>query len=276
VDAAGNLYATSPDHIVVKGVPVFASGSDSRLVNVSVRATLIGQQPVIASFDLRGSDNAVLLRGIGPGLQRFLPGTTVAANPRLDLFDSYGARLGSNDGWGGGSALTDTFALAGAFPLASGSTDAALLRTVSGRNTVHFSTTTTDGIGLLEVFDVNFAPPSGIIHLSARHLLGRGGDLTVGFTIAGPTAKNVLVRGVGPLSNFALKVFSRDGLEFARNNESPPVLTTVFTRVGAPPLAIGTKEVALLLTLRPGVYTAVLAGIVSESGESMMEIYDVP
>jgi sugar lactone lactonase YvrE len=288
VDAAGNLYVTSPDHIVAKGGPIFTSDTDSQLVNVSVRATLLGQQPLIASFDLRGTDNAVLLRGIGPGLQPFLPGTPVTGNPRLDLFDSYGARLGSNESWGGGSALSDTFAHAGAFPLASGSTDAALVRTVSGRNTVHFSSAT-NGIGLLEVFDVSFAKPSGIIHLSARQVLAAGTDpaLVVGFTINGRMARTVLIRGLGPglglaaatvgaLTDPRLNVFRQDGQEFARNDDWPSVLTSVFTRVAAPPLAAGSKDAALLLTLRPGAYTAVLNGAGGGSGEAMIEIYDAP
>jgi hypothetical protein len=288
VDAAGNLYGTSPNHTVSKGVPIFDDNPDSRLANISVRATLLGTQPLVASFEIRGSGQSVLLRGIGPGLQPFIPGGTLAGDPRLVFFDSSGATLASNDNWGGASALIDTFAVAGAFPLSGGSTDAALLRTFTGRNTVHF-TSTTNGIGLLEMFDLGSTTAPGIRYLGARHIISTDANpvIIVGFTIEGPAIKTVLIRGIGPglgaspsnttdaLVDPRLVVFNRSGQEFAANDDWPSILASVFERVGAFPIVAGSKDTALMLTLQPGSYSAELRGGNGSLGEAMIELYEV-
>jgi hypothetical protein len=286
VDAAGTLYLTNGE-TVVKGVPVLSS--DARVANASIRATLLGQQPLIVTFNLRGSDQSVLLRGIGPGLQPFINGATLAANPRLEFFDGSGAQLESNDRWGGGALLIDTFAAAGAFPLAGGSADAALLRRVTGHSTVHFSAMT-NGIGLLEMFDLGAANSSGLVQLSARQVVGIGADATLvaGFTIEGPTAKTLIIRGLGPaltagplshsgtLADPTITVFARSGEPVARNDNWASVLAAEFARIGAVSFTTGSKDAALMLTLPPGVYTAVLGDPAGSVGEAMIEIHVVP
>jgi hypothetical protein len=54
----------------------------------------------------------------------------ILSNPQLTLTDSTGAVLGLNSAWNGVAALSQAFSQVGAFPLAAGSNDAALLVTL--------------------------------------------------------------------------------------------------------------------------------------------------
>ena len=75
--------------------PIIAEALD----NISTRGAVRGTaNPMIAGFIVgNGDEETVLLRGIGPSLENF--GLVGLTNPRLDLFDSDGNLLASNDNW---------------------------------------------------------------------------------------------------------------------------------------------------------------------------------
>jgi hypothetical protein len=105
-----------------------------RLVNISTRGEAgIGENVLIGGFIITGnSPKKVLIRGIGPGLAPFgLTGTL--ADPRLRVYR--GSELvGENDNWSAVPADATATAQAardtGAFALANGSKDAALILTL--------------------------------------------------------------------------------------------------------------------------------------------------
>ncbi len=135
-----------------------ADDPPARLVNVSARALSgTGSAVLTAGFVIGGSGtDTLLIRGIGPGLTQFgVAG--VLATPKVTLFSSAGNPMGSNAGWGGGSALAAAFAQVGAFSLPANSADSALLVTLpSGVYTVEVSATdSSSGIALIEVYEVN-------------------------------------------------------------------------------------------------------------------------
>jgi sugar lactone lactonase YvrE len=130
----------------------------TRLINVSARALAgTGSSVLTAGFVIGGNGTeTVLIRGIGPGLTQY--GVSgVLATPKITLFDSSGTAIGSNTGWGGGSALASAFAQVGAFPLPAGSADSAMLVTLpSGLYTVEVvGADGSSGIALVEVYEVN-------------------------------------------------------------------------------------------------------------------------
>lgn len=100
-----------------------------RLGNISV---LTSNTPVIVAFVTDGiGQKRFLARAVGPGLTQFgVP--SIMTNPRITVLNAQGVTIGSNDNWS--NELAVTFAQAGAFPLASGSLDAAVVFTqnVSG------------------------------------------------------------------------------------------------------------------------------------------------
>jgi hypothetical protein len=79
---------------------------DAKLANLSTRAFVsTGEDIVIAGFLLRGDDvnggtARIIVRGIGPSLApAFFPNSAVLANPTLELRDSNGMLIMSNNDW---------------------------------------------------------------------------------------------------------------------------------------------------------------------------------
>jgi subtilisin-like proprotein convertase family protein len=134
----------------------------SKLGNLSTRASVgAGSDILISGFILGGgtSDDVILLRGLGPSLGQFgVP--DALADPTLELRDSDGALVASNDNWQDGPPLsfppTDPLEPGLERALSPGAYTALL----SGVND-------TTGVGLLEVYDGNpAATPSGITLVS--------------------------------------------------------------------------------------------------------------
>ncbi len=125
-------------------------------------------------------------------------------------------------------------------------------------------------------------------NLSARGRVGTGADVLVaGFTIGGRRSKAVLIRGIGPtLSEFGVTgaladprvdLYSGSTLLDSNDNWSGTVGFVGTTRyLGAFPLAEGSRDAALLVTLAPGSYTAQVSGAGTTSGLALLEIYEVP
>ena len=141
--------------------------ADSRLINLSTRGYLGSDDDVIiAGFTIVGSSSlAVLLRGIGPGLVDF--GVTgVVTDPTLELFSASGISMNKNTRWSEQSStennddlvsqLVASSAQVGAFPLTSGSTDAALIAVLPpGTYTLHLrGANQTTGEALVEVYEL--------------------------------------------------------------------------------------------------------------------------
>ncbi len=170
------LFANPTNIIGVQATTLRASRHvDPSLINVSNRGRVdAGQNALIGGFVISGiSPKRVLIRGIGPSLAQF--GVTgVLADPKLDVFDSKGLNIGSNNDWS--ATLATTFAQAGAFGLASGSKDAALVLTLQpGVYSAHVtSADATTGLGMVEVFDLN-AAPYGSIDFSNLQPIDRAG-----------------------------------------------------------------------------------------------------
>jgi hypothetical protein len=127
-----------------------------RLVNLSARHWVgTGADVLIAGFVVGGTGTKqVLIRAVGPTLASF--GVAGAlADPQLEVLDGGGRSLGSNDNWS--TVLSSTFGRVGAFPLSSGSRDAAALVTLTAgaSYTVKVSgVNNTTGEALIEVYEV--------------------------------------------------------------------------------------------------------------------------
>jgi uncharacterized delta-60 repeat protein len=122
-----------------------------RLVNVSTRAMVsTGAGVTIAGFQLRQDHRILLIRGIGPSLP--LSGTL--ANPTMQLYDSNGVVLASNDDWQS-SPVADSIEATGRAP--SNARESAILVDLNaGDYTCILSGVGgTTGIGLIEVYEVN-------------------------------------------------------------------------------------------------------------------------
>jgi len=137
-------------------VEAYAAGSSTgaRLTNISARNRVgEGGDALIAGFTLSGeAKKTVLIRGVGPTLASFGVDGTLG-DPKLELYSGV-TKISENDTWS--SVLSATFQQVGAFALATGSKDAALVATLApGSYTVRL--TGNDGgtgEGLIEIYEI--------------------------------------------------------------------------------------------------------------------------
>jgi len=289
----------------------------SRISNLSVLTSLSDSADsftlgYVIGGNATSGPKPLLVRAAGPSLSALGVGGTLD-DPKLELFAG-STKTNENDNWGNlttsVSALTAAFTSVGAFPFASPtSRDAALTASLTTRdNSVKISASTSTpalptgaaavpGLVLAEVYDATptdtftTATPR-LLNVSVLKSLGTG--LTVGFTIAGTTAKTVLIRAIGPtlgappfnvpgtVADPQLTLFNSASAKLAENDNwsvlpaQATALTTAFTSVGAFPLPAGSRDAALLTTLPPGGYSVQVSGVNNTTGVALVEVYEVP
>jgi hypothetical protein len=128
-----------------------------------------------------------------------------------------------------------------------------------------------------------------LMNVSSRGVAGKDSNtLIAGFVISGSGKKNVLLRAVGPtliplgvataLTNPRLQLFKGSTVILDNDDWSSGTSATAVaaasTRLGAHPLASGTKDAALLISLDPGVYTAHVTTNDASTGVALLEVYD--
>ena len=263
-----------------------------RLINISTRG-FVGTDvdQLIAGFVIRGSGSrTVLIRAVGPTLAQFkVPG--VLSSPSLSLVRD-GQVLATSAAWSGADAAA-AGARVGAFPLPEGSGDAVIVTTLDpGLYTALLAgLERTRGIALVEVYDATetggAANAPRLINISTRGYVGVGEQLLIaGFAIRGDNPKTLLIRGVGPgLAEFGLSgvladptISVQQGDELLSRNSGwngEERLAAAAGATGAFPLAPSSRDAALLLTLRPGNYTALLSSTSGGTGRALIEVYEL-
>lgn len=278
-----------------------APGAANQFINVSSRLRTSADRPLFAGFTIGGNaPKQVLVRAVGPGLAQY--GVTgVLPNPKLQVYA--GTKLiAENEDWGGDAAVSAAASKVGAFGLPATSKDAALLLTLQpGVYSAQVVANGGDGVAIVEVYDADGATASKVINLSTRGVADTGdGVLVAGFVIKGTDPKRVLIRGIGPaltvfgvtgvVADPTLKVVLPNGTVLAQNDNwgtqtavsggptpgSPTELSAAFTATGAFGLPSGSKDGALLITLPPGLYNAIVSGVNNTTGGALVEVYEVP
>lgn len=302
--ASNSAGSTSATLTLIIGAPGSIS-DEGRVINLSVLAPVSSGNPIIAGFVIKGSSpQPILLRAVGPGLTS-LGVTSVLAAPNLKLYSGSTLKNEVNS-WGGSSDLSTTFARLGAQPLAATSADAAVVVTLApGPYTIWVSDLgTTGGTALAEVYDATQTPfPANsprLVNIAARGVVSTTQSVTGGFVITGSTAKQILIRGIGPgLTGQGVSSVLADPIvtltkinlgEIARNDNwetpvadvssYPPAtaaqIAAAATATGAFTLTSGSADAAILVTLAPGIYTAQVSGSGGTTGAAMVEVYEVP
>jgi hypothetical protein len=131
-------------------------GSGQRLVNLSVRNRVGADSDILIVGLAVGGVGRInlLLRAVGPTLGSFGVAGTLE-DPKITIYGPSGAALAANDNWS--ADLNPVFARVGAFGLAAGSRDAALLFSADAGSvyTVHVAgVNNTTGEALVEVYEV--------------------------------------------------------------------------------------------------------------------------
>jgi hypothetical protein len=125
---------------------------------------------------------------------------------------------------------------------------------------------------------------AGVAQISTRGLVQTGDNVMIGgFILAAATDTNVFVRAVGPslttagvsgaLSDTTLELFDGNGALIASNDDWKSEQEQAIRATTIPPS--DDREAAILRTLSPGNYTAVVRGKENASGVALVEIYSL-
>jgi large repetitive protein len=273
----------------IYGVPVPPS-----LLNISTRMrVLTGEQVLIAGFIITGTDpKKVIIRGIGPSL----PGVAGAlADPTLELHQG-STTLATNDNWKindqtGQSQEADIQATT--IPPANDLESAIVATLNPGAYTAILAGKNGGtGVGLVELYDLAQGANSKLVNISTRGFVDSGdnvmiGGLIVGGGESGGVAK-VIVRALGPslgaagvqgtLSDPTLELHNGDGTAIEDSDNWKMRLDgssdqAEITATTIPPN--NDLEAALVATLAPGNYTAVVRGKNNTTGIGLVEVYSL-
>lgn len=286
-DQAGDMNYY-PARQVVRSFLVTGSSPSAtpRLANLSTRGEVTGGDGVmIGGIVVQGPvPKQVVVRALGPSLAAYGVGNPLA-NPQVRLVrlsDQF--PMGSNDDWeaGGYGPILQDIGLA-----PSDSSESALLTILDPG--VYTAVVTgvggSTGVALVEVYEIDrpFVP---LINVSTRGNVGSGGNAMIGgFVIQGSTPQTVVVRGIGPsLAAYGIAgTLSNPTLQLVRMSDSATIATNDdwgsapnvadLTATGFAPS--DPSESAILITLDPGAYTAIVSGAGGATGVGMVEVYAV-
>ncbi len=151
------IPAGSENGVVLVEVYDAESQQESKLVNLSARYHVgTGDEVLIAGFTVLGEGNKrVLIRGVGPELDEEFGIENCLVDPVLEVFDSNGLLIASNNDWSW--ELNPVFETVGAFPLSEGSTDAAVVLTLAANATytaIVSGSNNSTGEALVEVYEI--------------------------------------------------------------------------------------------------------------------------
>ncbi|MGA2016517.1 MAG: S53 family peptidase [Opitutaceae bacterium] len=291
-----------------------------RLVDISTRAQVgTGSNVTIAGIVIRGPAGTlknILVRGVGPALTGF--GISGAlAQPVVGVYDSAGGIIASDSGWGNApqpgtsavaasyrQATADEMGSVGAFALAAGSADSAMVLSLPpGAYTVQLSGPDGgSGVGLAEVYELDPTSPDALVNISARCFVGTGSGVAIpGFVVEGSQSAQLLIRGVGPALGQSFGLTGVLATPSIALNDSSGALIATNTGWGSPPtggtssvaasfkqataadmasagafaLPAGSADAAMIVTLPPGLYTAIVSGAGGATGTCLAEVYQL-
>ena len=203
------------------------------------------------------------------------------ADPALDLYQD-STLIMSNNNWkdsqqseieATGIPPTDDLESAMVATLAPGSYTA-ILRGNNGGT----------GNGLVEVYDLDTAAKSTLANTSTRGLVQTGDNVLIGGFIVGDGASDtIVVRAIGPslsdagvtdpLQDPTLDLYDADGAVIMSNDNWRDSQETLLQSSGLTPT--NDAESAIITSLAPGAYTAIVRGQNDTTGVALVEIFNL-
>jgi glucose/arabinose dehydrogenase len=251
-----------------------------QLGNISSRVSVgTDDNVLIGGFIVTGTQpKQVIARAIGPSLG--IAGQL--SDPILELHDSAGATIATNDNWqesANKQAIIDT----GLAPTQD--KESAILMTLApGPYTaIVRGVNATTGIALVEVYDSDRTVDSKLGNISSRGLVQTEDNVMIGgVIILGDTDAEILVRAIGPeltaagvdgaLEDPILELHDKDGVLITTNDDWKATQQTEIEATGLAPT--DDHESAILATLSPNNYTAIVRGKNDTTGVALVEVYN--
>lgn len=263
------------------------AGPPGQLGNISTRSLVqTGDNTMIGGFIIGGTGTKqVLIRALGPTLTQFNVQGALA-NPGLNLYDGSGVVLAANDDW---EQASNAQSIPSNYRPPSAEESAILTSLASGNYTaIVRGIGNTTGVALIEVYDLDGAgSTSTLSNISTRSFVQSGNNVMIaGVIVQGTGDQQVLIRGLGPtlgqapfnvpstLADPKLSLRDVNGNNIATNDNWKDDNETAIAATGkAPP---NNSEPAIIQTLPPGNYTAILGGVNGTTGNALVEVYTLP
>lgn len=130
--------------------------------------------------------------------------------------------------------------------------------------------------------------PANLVNISTRSFAGADSSTQIaGFIIGGSAPRKVLIRAGGPhltqfgvdgvLADPVLTLVAAGGVQLAQNDDwstDAAAVTAATAKVGTVPFPAGSKDAAIVTTLAPGAYTALVTGKGNATGNALVEVFD--
>ncbi len=252
--------------------------------NISTRFEVgTGDAVSIGGFILAGSaPHKMIVRAVGPSLVKAgIPADEALANPTVELHDSTGAIIASNDNWKESPSETEIEA-SGIAPTEDLEPAVLVDLEPGGYTAVVRGKGDTTGIGLVEIYDLDSSgdSTSTLANISSRGSVLTDNTVMIGGFIVNGQAR-VLLRALGPtlsafrvkgaLSNPTLEVYDQGGNLLVFNDDWRSDQMAEIEATGAAPNDY--RESAALLDLPEGAYTVVVRGLGNTTGVALVEAY---
>jgi hypothetical protein len=239
----------------------------------------------LASIDI---NNFEVIQTTGPNEGPRSPGApSVDAGP--DQFLEYPTNIslnGSvNDPSGHASVVWKVYAGPSGATFASAN-QAATTVTINAPGTYTFMLSADDGLHAVayDAVVVRVTGRDALANLATRVQVGAADNVAIaGFIVTGNSSKQIVVRGLGPslasagvqgaLSDPLLELYDGNGNFLSSNNDWQETQAQALRDVKLAPS--NDLESAILTTLAPGAYTAVLRGNGNATGIGLVELYDL-
>ena len=277
-------YSIAPNHsptqrsgtLTVAGQTITVTQAPASLLgNISTRLRVEqGDNALIGGFIITGNvAKRLMLRAIGPSL----PVEGALADPQLQIFDSAGEEVAFNNNWREASNRQEIIDST----IAPGDDrESAILRelTPGAYTAVVRGVGDTTGVGLIEAYDLGQGVDAKLANISTRGLVQTGGNVMIGgFFVLGAPQK-VIVRAIGPsldvngrLEDPVLELFNGNGDPIAANNNWKDTQQQEIEATTIPPS--NDLESAIVTSLAPAPYTAVVRGVNDTNGVALVEVY---
>lgn len=247
-----------------------------QLANISTRLAVgSGDSVLIAGFTITGSQpKKIMLRALGP----LLPVLENLADPTLELHDSSGT-VAANDNW---RDTQQDEVKATTIPPAN-DYESSIVKTLSpgAYTAVLAGKGATTGIGVVELYDLDLTVDSKLANIATRGRVDEGDNVLIAGTIVvGSGSTTVLFRALGPstgignaLQDPTLELHDGQGGIVATNDNWQDTQKDAIQATTIPPS--DPRESAILRSLTPGAYTAVVRGKNNTAGVALVDAYQL-
>jgi hypothetical protein len=274
-----DIAASSPEGINLDVIGYDLVPDNSVLGNISTRLPVdTGDNVLIAGFVITGSAaKQLVVRAIGPTLGQYGISDPLQ-DPTLELHDASGAILTYNDDW----QLASNYQ---SIPLALQPLDpfeSAILTTLNpgAYTAILRGYQDSTGIALVEIYDTSVGSTQ-LGNISTRGFVQTGDNVMIAGVIVQFHDKPVIVRALGPtlagfgvpnaLADPVLELYDNNGTLIGFDDDWRDDQESEIAATGLAPT--WDLESAIVGTLPPGSYTAIVRGFENTAGNALVEVY---